>query len=226
MKVFSYKSIGPFLHFYIGQIVSTAPSLYMHGRVMNPSTATGGMLLDKRARSDGERDGLYVVSVSKFLLLYALTAGGYMFYWSYRNWASYKEVTGAPITPLIRAVFWPFFILCLFEKVQNGLDLKGRSYFWHPETRGLLIMFLVMLSVLLSLFFNRPSDTVFVLFANLVLIACGAGMFVEAQRAINVLSDDPNGRCNSALSGTNVVWMAVGVLYMALVVYAVCIVES
>ena len=193
---------------------------------MNPLTATGCTLLDKRALPDDEQSGLYIVSVTKFLLLYALTAGGYMFYWSYRNWAAYKELTGAPITPLIRSVFWPFFILCLFEKVQNGLDMKGRTYFWHHETRGLLIMFLVMLSVLLSLFFNRPSDTVFVLFANLVLIACGAGMFVEAQRAINVLSDDPNGRCNSALSGTNVVWMAVGVLYMALVVYAVCIVES
>ena len=87
-------------------------------------------------------------------------------------------------------------------------------------------MFLVMLSVLVSMFFNRPTDTVFVLYANLVLIACGAGMFVEAQRAINVLSGDPNGRCNSALSGTNIVWMAIGVLYMSLIVYAVFMLQG
>ena len=190
------------------------------------STAAGGMLLNKKSLLDDDKNRLYIVSVTKFLLLYALTAGGYVFYWSYRNWASYKEVTGAPITPLIRAVFWPFFILSLFEQVQNGLDMKGRSYVWHPETRGLLIMFLVMFSVLVSMFFNRPTDTVFVLFANLVLIACGAGMFVEAQRAINVLSGDPNGSCNRALSGTNLVWMAVGARYMAFVVCAVLMLQG
>lgn len=193
---------------------------------MNPATAADGTLVDKKSRPDDERSTLYVVSVTKFILLYALTAGGYVFYWSYRNWASYKEVSGAPIMPVMRAVFWPFFILSLFDKVQNGLDMTGRSYFWHPETRGLLIMLLVMFAVLVSLFFNRPTDTVFVFVANVVLIASCCAMFVEAQRAINMLGGDPQGSHNSAFTCSNVVWMVVGVLYMVFVAYLVFMFEG
>ena len=122
----------------------------MHGQAMNPATEAGNRLSNTPSQCDDQRINLYVVSVSKFLLLYGFTAGGYMVYWSYRNWASYKAETGAPIAPLLRAALWPFFILPLFEVVQNGLDRTGRCYFWQPETRGLLIMLLVMFSVLVS----------------------------------------------------------------------------
>ncbi|WP_307987685.1 hypothetical protein [uncultured Pseudomonas sp.] len=142
-----------------------------------------------------------------------------MVYWSYRNWASYKAETGAPIAPLLRAALWPFFILPLFEVVQNGLDRTGRCYFWQPETRGLLIMLLVMFSVLVSTLFTRPADAVYVLFTNAVLITGCCAMLVAAQRAINMLAGDPQGSVNKALSCANFAWMVAGTLLMAIVGY-------
>ena len=186
---------------------------------MTPETEAGNRLSKTALRFDDQRINLYVVSVSKFLLMYALTAGGYMVYWSYRNWASYKTVTGAPITPLIRAVLWPFFILPLFEVVQNGLDRTGRCYFWQPETRGLVIMLLVMFSVLVSTFFSQPSNAVYVLFANATLIAACCAMLVAAQRAINMLAGDAQGSLNKTLGCANFAWMVAGTLLMVIVVF-------
>ncbi|WP_218727605.1 hypothetical protein [Pseudomonas sp. D1HM] len=105
-------------------------------------------------------------------------------------------------------------ILSLFEKVQNGLETAGRSCQWYPEARGLLIMLLVLISVLLSPFFSPLSGTLFVFIADMVLIAAGTGLFVGAQRAINLLHDDPQGRSNSVLSVGNLVWMVLGGLYL------------
>ena len=187
---------------------------------MNPATEAGNRLSKTTLSCDDKRINLYVVSVSKFLLLYGFTAGGYMVYWSYRNWASYKAEPGAPIAPLLRAALWPFFILPLFEVVQNGLDRTGRCYIWQPETRGLLIMLLVMFSVLVSTFFTRPSDEAYVLFANVALITVCCAMLVAAQRAINTLAGDPQGSHNKALNGINIAWMVVGALLMVAAVYA------
>ena len=193
---------------------------------MNPATEAGNRLSKTTPWCDDKRINLYVVSVRKFLLLYGLTAGGYMVYWSYRNWASYKAETGAPIAPLLRAALWPFFILPLFEVVQNGLDRTGRCYFWQPETRGLLIMLLVMFSVLVSTLFTRPSDAVYVLFTNAVLIAGCCAMLVAAQRAINILAGDPQGSVNKALSYANFAWMVAGTLLMAIVAYMECTIQG
>lgn len=193
---------------------------------MTPATAAEQRLSSNQSHSHHERNRLYVVSVTKFLLLYALTAGGYIVYWSYRNWASYKALSGESITPVIRAVLWPFFILPLFDKVQSGLDKTGRCYFWQPETRGLLIMLLVMLSVLVTTCFTQPSDTLFVFMTDTALIAACCAMFVEAQRAINMLGGDPQGRRNSALSCSNIVWMVFGVLCLTIIAYAVFMLED
>lgn len=58
--------------------------------------------------TDDRPGALYTVAIPHFLLLYVLTGGCYLFYWSYRNWASYKAHTGAAITPVVRGLLWPF----------------------------------------------------------------------------------------------------------------------
>ncbi|MBO6279251.1 MAG: hypothetical protein J6N20_17815 [Pseudomonas sp.] len=177
---------------------------------MKPSTAT-----------DLSPNGLYTVAIPKFLMLYLLTGGGYLFYWSYRNWAAYKQATGAMITPVIRGLFWPFFILELFDNVQTSLGMKEAPCQRNLEARALLIMLLVMLSVLLLTFFDRPSDATGVYLLDGALIAGSGFLFLEAQRAINVLGSDPQGRGNRRLSGKNVAWMSVGVLCLLRVTYGV-----
>ena len=159
---------------------------------------------------------LYVVSVTKFVVLYLLTGGGYIVYWSYRNWATYKERVGADILPLVRAVLWPFFILDLFDKIQNGLELAGRQCRWHPEPRALLIMLMVMISTLFAMFFDNPQDAGVVFIANAVLITVSVFLFVGAQRAINLLANDRLGCSNCNFSVGNVFWALAGAVSVAL----------
>lgn len=64
---------------------------FMHGQAMNPATEAGNRLSNTPSQCDDKRINLYVVSVSKFLLLYGFTAGGYMVYWSYRNQGPTKQ---------------------------------------------------------------------------------------------------------------------------------------
>lgn len=72
--------------------------------------------LDESVSEDG-RDELYVVSITKFLLLYVITLGGYMLYWTYRNWKCYRYVAEVDIMPVMRggilAVFY-LFITCAY----------------------------------------------------------------------------------------------------------------
>lgn len=154
-------------------------ALFSHGHVMKPTIAT-----------DDRPGALYTVAIPHFLLLYVLTCGCYLFYWSYRNWAFYKAHSGAAITPVIRGLLWPFFVLELFDKVQNALDRAQQPHRWYPESRALLIMLLVMLSVLLFTFPDRPLGMVCVYVAEAVLIAISGYLFMGAQRAINLLSGD------------------------------------
>lgn len=177
---------------------------------MKPSTAT-----------DLSPNGLYTVAIPKFLMLYLLTGGGYLFYWSYRNWAAYKNATGAVITPVMRGLLWPFFILELFDKVQTGLDMRREPCQWHLETRALLIMLLVMFSVLLFTFFGQPSEIPFVYAVDAVLTVGTGCLFLGAQRAINQLGSDPHGCGNSRVSWVNMGWMSAGVLALVLVKYRV-----
>lgn len=166
---------------------------------------------------------LYVVSVTKFVVLYLLTGGGYIVYWSYRNWATYKERVGADILPLVRAVLWPFFILDLFDKIQNGLELAGRQCRWHPEPRALLIMLMVMISTLFAMFFDSPDDAGVVFIANALLITVSVFLFVGAQRAINLLAADGLGCSNCSFSVSNVVWALIGVVSVVLLAFSVLV---
>ena len=166
---------------------------------------------------------LYVVSVTKFVVLYLLTGGGYIVYWSYRNWATYKERVGADILPLVRAVLWPFFILDLFDKIQNGLELAGRQCRWHPEPRALLIMLMVMISTLFAMFFDSPDDAGVVFIANALLITVSVFLFVGAQRANNLLAADSLGCSNCSFSVSNVVWALIGVVSVVLLAFSVLV---
>ena len=166
---------------------------------------------------------LYVVSVTKFVVLYLLTGGGYIVYWSYRNWATYKERVGADILPLVRAVLWPFFILDLFDKIQNGLELAGRQCRWHPEPRALLIMLMVMISTLFAMFFDSPDDAGVVFIANALLITVSVFLFVGAQRAFNLLAADSLGCSNCSFSVSNVVWALIGVVSVVLLAFSVLV---
>ena len=190
---------------------------------MKPTPLTSDPVSDENRLLGLGPSALYVVSVTKFVVMYLLTGGGYIVYWSYRNWATYKQRVGADICPLVRAVLWPFFILELFDKIQNGLELAGRPCRWHPEPRALLIMLMVMISTLFAMFFDSPADAGLVFIANTLLITLSVFLIVGAQRAINLLADDSLGFSNCNFSVSNVCWTLVGAVSVTLLGFCVLV---
>lgn len=73
----------------------------------------------------------YDVSITKFILLWLGTLGFYHFYWFYKQWR-YEEDNGLNVSPFWRAVFAPFFVYALFDRVHATCDLEDTSNNWNP----------------------------------------------------------------------------------------------
>lgn len=159
------------------------------------------------------RDKLYAVSVSKFLMLFVSTLGGYAIYWAYRNWAFYRDARGADVTPVMRGLFWQFFIISLFDRVKVGLEMAGEVCRWYPVTRGVLIILMNLTPLVSSFIFYSPSMFRFVFLIDVIALAIAAYLFVGAQRAINRLAGDPDGTSNSEFTIANILWIMGGGVY-------------
>lgn len=191
----------------------------MRGCVKEMGSQSGDRLLEASSPSFNGRNTLYTVSVRKFAMLYLFTLGGYTFYWSYRNWAAYRNATGVDVMPVMRGLFWPFFIFALFEKIQNRLGRMGRSYCWNPKPRAVLVLLVLVMLVLLLWFISLQSGGIVSVAGSVALIAGGLFLFVGAQRAINLLEKGSKGNCNAVLTAANKLWMAGGGLFALYLVF-------
>ena len=156
---------------------------------------------------------LYVVSIIKCLVLFVITIGGYALYWSYRQWVFYRDARGAEVTPFMRGIFWPFFIMPLFERIQVGLQATGEVYRWYPTTRGMVLIGVTVLSFITPLFLDAPSDHRLVFAISVTTLAATTYCFIGAQRAINRLAGDPEGTSNREFTAANILWIMLGGVY-------------
>lgn len=176
---------------------------------MDPVNENGQCQLGQSLSSEGGEE-LYVVSITKFLLLYVMTLGGYMMYWSYRNWKFYSCLSETDIMPVMRGVFWPFYVFSLLARIKDASSVKGDQCHWSPEIRGLLIFSLVWVSWALGFILNEPADNIVAFVTGAIVIAVGAYLFVGVQRVVNQLTNDPQGSGNSEVTGVNMIWIIIG----------------
>ena len=160
---------------------------------------------------------LYVVSLTKFLILFVITIGGYAMYWSYRNWVFYRDARGAEVTPFMRGIFWPFFIMPLFERINAGLQTTGEVCRWYPTLRGVSLIGVTVLSFIAPFFLDAPADTRLAFAIDVTTLAVTTYCFIGAQRAINRLAGDPEGTSNRKFTTANVVWIMLGGVYWVVV---------
>ena len=158
---------------------------------------------------------LYVVSINKCLVLFVITIGGYAMYWSYRNWVFYRDARGAEVTPFMRGIFWPFFIMPLFERINVGLQTTGEGCRWYPTTRGLLLIGVTVLSFIAPFFLDPLSDHTLAFAITVTTLAVTTYCFIGAQRAINRLTGDPEGTSNREFTIANILWIMLGGAYWA-----------
>lgn len=154
----------------------------------------------------------YVVSPSKFALLFVSTAGFYALYWFYRNWRQYRDASGEDLWPLPRTVFQIFFVHGLFQRINDAVFRADASVSWNHQTHA---TWMVLLMVSVKLLDRLPVVAGSGL-SLLLLLPLLMG-WLKAQRMINLACGDVSGASNQSLSGANWAWMVFGWLFWGLV---------
>lgn len=109
-----------------------------------------------RNRDAGRLDEqvFYPVSLTKFIILSAVTLGIYQIYWTYRNWQWIRIVQEEQISPFWRTVFSGFTNFSLFPRFAKTAD-KGMAWF-GPVAVPLAV--LVLLSQVLDRYTQKATD--------------------------------------------------------------------
>jgi hypothetical protein len=165
--------------------------------------------------SDATR--FYVVSPRKFLILFFATLGMYQFYWSYKNWALYKQSTRESIWPVPRAIFGVFFVHALFRNVEVHNEESNAA--WDSRSNAwAVVVFLIASNVLDRLSNNSIGMPYTQWLSLLMLIPLGLSIF-SAQGEFNARCGDPSGKSNNNLTAANIAWCVAGALLWILVLF-------
>ena len=157
----------------------------------------------------------HVISIKKFIFMYAITMGWYLIIWFYLQWRQYKRSTGVNVWPAFRSGIGLLYVFSLFSKVQRALVESGRDYEWFPTARAIVLFtaWIVSNATLLM----EPEPFLFVLHAGVLALCCWG--LAGAQKAINFLHNDLQGKQNQALSlGESVCAVGGGVMWVLLIV--------
>jgi hypothetical protein len=161
---------------------------------------------------DDKPAALYVVSKTKFLLLFFLTLGVYELYWFYRNWKQHKLATGASVLPVMRGLFFIFFVHALFRVVQEKLVQAGKAFSWKPRAHAWWVVLLALANAAADRLARNAVGSPYPELVSFALLVPTALVLAKAQEAINLSCDDPAGAANGRLTVANYLWMALGAL--------------
>tara|TARA_B100000676_G_scaffold307858_1_gene367291 strand:+ start:555 stop:1154 length:600 start_codon:yes stop_codon:yes gene_type:complete len=171
-----------------------------------PATAT---LEQEKAT---EKHALYVVSPTKFSVLFLSIMGIYELYWQYRNWHGLKQNRDLKVIPALRALFSLFFFGSLLKHINNELGDENAS-------RHLPVVSLTTLYVITGLV-SYGSDQIAVRmeaysaldFISLALFPVIWLILLSTQKAINLSQNAPDGETNSRITLANGIWIFLGAL--------------
>ena len=159
---------------------------------------------------------LYVVSTRKLYTLFFVTLGLYPVYWSYKNWRLHKDATQVDVYPVMRGLFFLFFVNQLLEIVEKRLKGSHKEYLGNPQVIATIILALgaavIAMDRMSAEGYGLPW-TDWLPFAVLPLMAVA---MAKAQTLINLSCDDPEGATNSAFTRWNWTWIVLGGLCWAL----------
>ncbi|GLR13411.1 hypothetical protein GCM10007907_22010 [Chitinimonas prasina] len=163
----------------------------------------------------------YVVSRRKFFLLFYLTLGFYDYYWFYRNWAIYKARTGESIWPVMRGLFPIFFVWSLFASVDRSLKRGQRTHFFNHARLGSVYVVASVIGHTCNKLSDKNIGSPYTDWIPLLVFITLGYTLWQAQKAINIACNDPQGESNSRLSWANYGWMGGTLLIVALTLYAI-----
>ena len=173
---------------------------------------------------EGQLPEFYVVSVTKFSLLFILTTGLYALYWFYRNWRLYKEKHQENIWPAPRALFSIFFTHRLFEYVDVRLRNLEAAYKWRPDLWATLYVVMSIVSYIAERLSAKEIGSPYTDLLGLLLLPFLYWSLLQAQKAINVAVGDPQGQTNSEYTIYNWLWMLFGGFIWVAAIFGILII--
>lgn len=165
---------------------------------------------DLNAPRSEAADRFYVVSRSKFFVLFIFSLGLYQIYWSYKNWSQYKASTQLDIWPVARGIFAIFFVHALYRNVEKSILASGRGCRWDASLWATLFVIVAVLSNVLETLARKNIG------GSLLVVLSTFWVFVQVfitwqgQQAINFASGDTEGRSNAHFSPANYLVIVVG----------------
>ena len=160
----------------------------------------------------------YVVSRTKFTVLFTATLGMYLLYWFYRHWARYRAYHKEQLWPVARAIFPVFFTHALVREIGHALARQGARLRWSP---GVLATGYVIAQIgssvcdrLAGWSIGSPTTD---LLGFLALLPMGYCLY-RIQHAANVACGQPEAESNRDFTWANWLWIAFGIVLWGMLV--------
>jgi hypothetical protein len=161
----------------------------------------------------------YVVSRTKFLVLFVLTFGAYQLFWFYKHWSRYRARHRVKLSAAGRSIFPIFFAHSLTERIQQALSGAGARIAWSPHSLATTYVAAAVIgSVCGRLSSNDIGAPLTDLLNLLSLLPIGYSLW-RIQAAANLACNEPHGESNRHFTWANWAWIVPGgVLWLVVLV--------
>ena len=159
----------------------------------------------------------YVVSKTKLFILLFATLGFYTIGWGYLHWKAIKQAKGLNIWPVPRAIFNVFFLHQFMRYAKADGDNHGKNPGYnYSGSATIAVIVLVANHVIDRLVSKNIGYPVLDVISLLMLIPMAFSLW-NIQRSINEICEDPKGKGNGAIRGTNWIWIIIGLCLWVMV---------
>lgn len=157
---------------------------------------------------------LYVVSMSKFTILYFCTAGMYLIYWFYQGWKTVEQTTDRRLFPIGRSLFAVLFVHEFFRFVRDRQKQRGDEYPWQPNKLAWFFIGANFIYVMVYLTADAAQPHWFLSLLTFIMVqVVQFYVFYKVQLIINRIEGDPFGQENRKLTLQNQMWMIFGAMF-------------
>ncbi|MBB3342470.1 hypothetical protein [Luteimonas sp. RC10] len=151
----------------------------------------------------------YVVSATKFCVLFFVTFGLYVLYWFYVHWRRWGRTSNETVWPVPRAVFSIFFAHALARRIDQRLRALGIVRAWSPALAATVYVVFQIGSTVASRLADRGIGVPITDIVSLLALVPIALSMLAMQRAANAACGDPDGAGNRRFTWANWVWIVI-----------------
>ncbi len=175
-------------------------------------------LLDSDSQ-EGRR-AFFSTSKPKLLVLFIATFGSYSVYWFYKHWEYRKRYFGEDVIPILRGVFYIFFIHSLFERIRSSALVNSIEVGFSLGLMATVYLLLDIASRILDKVSQRTDEIGFLDFASMAIVFLLVIPPYMAQGVANRINQDPDGLINCRFSFYNYLFIIPGAALWLFIVAA------